>query len=238
MKLIIDIGNTLVKAALFDKKELIRSIILAECTLINIELFIDNDNIERTIISTVKNIDKHIVEIIEKFQALILSQNTLIPIKVKYKTPHTLGNDRLANAVAASYLYEDQDVLVVDAGTCLTMDVVNSNKEYLGGRISPGLKIRYKSLNQFTAHLPLCDIVDNCNFFGDDTISSIQSGVQNGIISEIDLLIDAFMKENKDSIVIITGGDCFFFEKALKNSIFADPFLMMKGLNVILDYNE
>ena len=238
MKLIIDIGNTLVKAALFEKKELIRSIIFEECTLINLELFIDNDNIERTILSTVKNIDEDTVSVIEKFQALTLSKNTLMPIKVKYKTPHTLGNDRLANAVAASHLYEGKDVLVLDAGTCLKMDIVNNKKEYLGGRISPGLKMRYKSLNQFTAHLPLCDIVDSCNFFGDDTISSIQSGVQNGIISEIDLLIDAFMKENKDAIVIITGGDCFFFEKALKNSIFADPFLMMKGLNVILDYNE
>ena len=98
--------------------------------------------------------------------------------------------------------------------------------------------MRYNALHQFTDQLPLCKITNTESFIGNDTTSSINSGVQQGMIAEVKEVIDTFRKENKDTVVILTGGDCFFFEKALKNSIFANPFLVMEGLNEILDYNE
>ena len=127
---------------------------------------------------------------------------------------------------------------MLDFGSCLTADVINKEKEYIGGRISPGLTMRYNALYQFTDQLPLCKMTNTESFIGNDTTSSINSGVQQGMIAEVKEVIDTFRKENKDTVVILTGGDCFFFEKALKNSIFANPFLVMEGLNEILDYNE
>jgi type III pantothenate kinase len=109
---------------------------------------------------------------------------------------------------------------------------------YLGGRISPGLSMRFQALNNFTDKLPLLSSSKGAKFIGNDTNSSIISGVQNGIISEVSNFISDYKKQNKEIIVVFTGGDCFFFEKELKISIFADPFLVLKGLNEILDFNE
>ena len=239
MKLIIDIGNRLVKVALFNNKELIKSTTFFECSLSNISKFVLEQKVSRMIISSVKKIDEKTLAVIKEYKGLVFDHQTKTPITVKYKTPETLGKDRLAGIVGASYLYGGKDVVVFDCGTCLTIDVVTAKKEYIGGRISPGLMMRYNALHKFTDKLPRCDFVNSYNhFIGDDTISSINSGVQQGIIEEITGTITNFRKENKDIVVILTGGDCFFFEKALKNTIFANPFLVMIGLNEILDYNE
>ena len=109
---------------------------------------------------------------------------------------------------------------------------------YKGGRISTGISMRYKALNQFTSNLPLCEFSESSMNMGDDTNSSIISGVQKGILAEVQEIINVYKIENKDTIIAVTGGDCFFFEKELKSSIFANPFLVMEGLNEILDYNE
>jgi len=167
-----------------------------------------------------------------------LNENTPLPITIDYKTPDTLGRDRIAAVVGASFLFPMQDVLVLDAGTCLTIDFINKRKEYKGGRISPGIGMRYKALNQFTSNLPLCEFSEIRMNIGDDTNSSIISGVQKGILAEVREIINVYKMENKDTIIAVTGGDCFFFEKELKSSIFANPFLVMEGLNEILDYNE
>ena len=238
MKLIIDIGNSAVKVALFKDKWLLRTAELTSCSINNITNFLSQEIVFKTILSSVKNIDKQTLEVITHYKAILLDEKTLLPIKINYKNPDTLGKDRIAGAVAASCLYKDKNALVLDFGSCLTVDVINKEKEYIGGRISPGLTMRYNALHQFTNQLPLCKITNTESFIGNDTISSINSGVQQGMISEIKEVIDTFRKENKDTVVILTGGDCFFFEKALKNSIFANPFLVMEGLNEILDYNE
>ena len=162
-------------------------------------------------------------------------KNVRYPIKIKYNI-NDLGKDRLAAIIGAINLYTNKNILILDIGTCLTIDLVNNNK-HSGGRISPGLDMRYKALNKFTAKLPLCEKSSKNLKYGNSTISSIQSGVQNGMIDEIDTLITEFKQENKNNIVIATGGDCFFFEKELKNSIFADQFLVLRGLNEILDFN-
>ena len=238
MKLIIDIGNTTVKIALFKGKQLQKTAILDECTLQNILSFVNNHDISRTIISSVKEINLGIEKLINHFDALLLDVNTLLPIIIDYKTPHTLGQDRVAAVVGASVLFPKQDILVLDAGTCLTIDFITKEKVYKGGRISPGIAMRYKALHQFADQLPLCSISPEGGLMGYDTESSIISGVQQGILSEVSEIINVYKKENKKTIICVTGGDCFFFEKELKNSIFANPFLVMEGLNKILDYNE
>ena len=238
MKLIIDIGNTAVKIALFKGKQLQNTTILKECTFQNILEFVNNHDISGTIISSVKDINADIEKLIHHFDALLLDFNTLLPIIIDYKTPNTLGKDRIAAVVGASVLFPKQDVLVFDAGTCLTIDFITKEKVYKGGRISPGIEIRYKALHQFTNRLPLCSSSQESVLMGYDTESSIISGVQQGILSEVREIINVYKKENKETIITVTGGDCFFFEKELKNSIFANPNLVLIGLNEILDYNE
>ena len=238
MKLIIDIGNTAVKTALFSDKQLISSAVLNDCTLQNILVFVGGQAISYAIISSVKRVDTDLEQIIKHFDAHFLNENTLLPITIDYKKPNTLGRDRIAAVVGASFLFPKQDVLVLDAGTCLTIDFINKQKVYNGGRISPGIRMRYKALNQFTSNLPLCEFSESSMVLGNDTNSSIISGVQQGILAEVRAIINIYKLENKDTMIVVTGGDCFFFEKELKSSIFANPFLVMEGLNEILDYNE
>ena len=238
LKLIIDIGNTAVKTALFEDKQMISSAVLNDCTLQSILVFVEGQAISDAIVSSVKAIDTDLEQIIQHFDAHFLSENTLLPITIDYKTPNTLGKDRIAAVVGVSFLFPKQDVLVLDAGTCLTVDFINKDKVYKGGRISPGIRMRYTALNQFTSNLPLCEFSESSMIIGDDTDSSIISGVQQGILAEVRGIINVYKMENKDTIIAVTGGDCFFFEKELKSSIFANPFLVMEGLNEILDYNE
>ena len=234
MNLIIDIGNTLVKYAIFNNDQLVEILKTSEIETGKVNTLIKEFDIKNVIISSVRkemnwNLD---VEVIH------LSHKTSLPINLNYKTPETLGKDRIANIVAVSEEYPNKNAVVIDAGTCITYDFINKNKEYLGGRISPGLDMRYKSLNKFTELLPKLSVSGESKFIGDDTDSSIFSGVERGVLSEVDSLISVFRKENEDLIVVVTGGDTFFFENALKNSIFADQNLVLKGLNIILKYNE
>lgn len=234
MNLIIDIGNTLVKYAVFNNDQLVEILKTSEIETGKVNTLIKEFDIKNVIISSVRkemnwNLD---VEVIH------LSHKTSLPINLNYKTPETLGKDRIANIVAVSEEYPNKNTVVIDAGTCITYDFINKNKEYLGGRISPGLEMRYKSLNEFTELLPKLSVSGESKFIGDDTESSIYSGVEQGVLSEVILLISRFRKENEDLIVVVTGGDTFFFENALKNSIFADQNLVLKGLNIILKYNE
>jgi type III pantothenate kinase len=159
-----------------------------------------------------------------------------IPIFTNYNTPETLGKDRLAGIVGANKEYPNKNILVIDAGSCITFDFFMDDT-YCGGRISPGLQMRYDALYTFTNQLPQISISDTHFMIGKDTNSSIISGVQQGAIDEMDAVIDIFRKENKDSVVILCGGDYNFFDKHLKNSIFADPFIVLKGLNIILEFN-
>ena len=238
MKLIIDIGNTNAKIALFDGKNFFSAKKLQEFSLNNIINFTSNYKIVSTIISTVKTVNDELLKISKYFNAIILNKEILIPIKNKYKSLDTLGNDRLAGVVGANALWPKKNLLVIDAGTCLTIDLISADGEYIGGRISPGIKMRFLSLNTFTDKLPLLKLEKSTPFIGDDTISSIISGVQQGILDEIKSAISDYRAQFSELIVIVTGGDCFYFEKELKKSIFAEPNLVLIGLNEILDFNE
>ena len=238
LKLIIDIGNTNAKIALFDDKKITALEIINHCTFKAVDKFVGNNKIEKSIISSVKKHNDEIDKIAYFFNSIILNNKLKVPILNLYKSKKTLGNDRLASIVGASYLYSKKNILVLDLGTCLTSDFITSKKEYIGGRISPGIDLRLKALNTFTDNLPLIKKEKTYQFIGNTTKSSIISGVQSGIIAEIKLIIDEFKNKYSDIIFILTGGDCFFFEKELKNTIFAEPNLVLIGLNEILDYNE
>ena len=160
-------------------------------------------------------------------------------IKSLYSNIETLGKDRIAAMVGARIQFPEDDLLVFDAGTCLTVDYLDVQNIHHGGRIMPGIQMRYDSLNHFTSKLPQLYLEsEQQELIGTDTESAIHSGVQQGVIAEISSIIQNYKKENPDIIVILTGGDCFFLEEALKNTIFVDSFLVLKGLNTILEYNE
>ena len=239
MKLIIDIGNTRVKAALFEQ-HLLKDFFVFNSTeeLLSANL-IEKYFVTHSIIGSVVNDIEPFVEELKKLtDVLVFTDKTPIPIKNLYRSAHTLGSDRLAGAVGGNNLFPNQDVLVIDAGTCIKYNFVNNNNEYLGGGISPGLQMRFKAIHTFTARLPLLELDENYEtLIGTNSNDSILSGVELGAIAEVEGFITSYINLHPDVKVIITGGDVKFFEKRLKNSIFADQFLILNGLNVILDYN-
>ena len=239
MDLTIDIGNNRAKCGIFNKTELLDVLIFDEFLLQQIKSIPERfPLISSVIVSSVVPFSLELKEYLSQNYKLIeLTERTPVPIKNLYKTPETLGKDRLAAAVGANELYPGQNVLAIDAGTCIKYDFVNQDNEYEGGSISPGIHMRFKALNTFTAKLPLLSPTDKMELIGKNTNESIWSGVQNGTIAEVDGIIDEYKKKKALLQVILTGGDLHFFDKRLKNSIFTDPFLVLKGLNVILNYN-
>tara|TARA_B100001029_G_C14943141_1_gene384370 strand:- start:104 stop:814 length:711 start_codon:yes stop_codon:yes gene_type:complete len=234
MNLIIDIGNTLVKYAIFHDDTLLDLSISSKIEIDKINNLVKDFNVNKVISCSVRKKVMFDLDI----DVMYLTHNTSLPIKLNYKTPETLGKDRIANIVAVFEDYPHKNVVVIDAGTCITYDFIDENGEYYGGRISPGIEMRYNSLNKFTDLLPKLSISTDSKFIGDDTNSSIYSGVEQGVLSEVDAFISYLRNKHEDLIVVVTGGDSFFFENALKNSIFAEKNLVLKGLNKILQYNE
>ena len=229
----IDEGNTSVKLALFENNQMVfrESVVNLESVK---ELLSQCD---RLIVSTVKK-NTLFESLLSSKQVISLNPSTPLPITNCYETPHSLGNDRIALAVGAIANFPNTNVLVIDAGTCITYDFINSKKEYLGGSISPGIQMRYNALHHFTSQLPLLESVDTAMLTADNTEGSIHSGIINGVLFEIDGIIQRYTNQYPDIKVIVTGGDAKFFDKVLKNTIFANPNLLMEGLNKILDYNE
>ncbi|MCB9252123.1 MAG: type III pantothenate kinase [Flavobacteriales bacterium] len=235
ISLCIDIGNTRIKAAVFK-----------DGTLQNTFHFENMEGLQwycneveksiPVIISNVTNADT--TPFYDRFNTLILlNHHTKLPIRNLYKTPETLGNDRLASVIAAWSLYPNQNNLVIDAGTCVKYDFVNFRGEYSGGSISPGLDIRFRSLNDFTGRLPLISKKLKYSPLGQSTDEAILSGVMYGLQSEMQGFIDHYEKDHKGLNIIMTGGDASYFSDKLKGTIFADSNLVLKGLYHILKHN-
>ena len=167
------------------------------------------------------------------YELIVLSSKMEMPFKIAYKTPKTIGADRLALVAGAVFDFSNKPVLIIDVGTCITFDFVDSKTKYLGGSISPGLQMRLKALNNQTSALPSVRLSEPQDLIGCSTEESILSGVVNGAIKEVDGTIDAYKKRYPDAIVVITGGDASFFDKKLKNSIFADEDILLKGMYFI-----
>ena len=240
MQLCVDIGNTLVKTGLFEGFNLIESQVFNEEPVYVIkEIYEQHPEIEAIIISSVrKSLDIELIPIPETIHHILLDDETPLPILNRYESPKTLGRDRIALAVAAAAKFPKQNCLIIDAGTCLTMDIVNEMNEYLGGTISPGIKLRLKSLHDGTANLPLIDFDGLVpEIIGKDTQSCMKSGSVNGMLNEINGAISRFEKEFDSLNIILTGGDSKLFDNELKSGIFADPKMVLRGLNQILLYN-
>jgi len=242
MRLAIDVGNTRTKVGEFQGNELLKTHYFTNDEVLKNSLMLDELNLEGLIISSVNQKVSKALPLKDKpYPCLILDQHTPLPIKLRYESKDTLGKDRIALAVGASACFPAQDVLAIDVGTCITYDLVNKEQEYLGGAISPGIQLRLKSLHTGTASLPLIDwqaqAGKSISFLGKSTMASMISGVVNGINGEIQSFINTYRNTYDNLTVIISGGDASFFEKELKNGIFADPNLVLKGLNEILLYN-
>ena len=240
MKLLIDIGNTLCKIAIFDNQQMLYFANVEKLHNERIKkLSKEFPQISHVIISSVAGLPGELVSLLNSlFKSVMqLNSNTLLPFKLDYKTPETLGLDRIAIVAGANYIFPKHNVLAIDMGTAITYDFLTSDGIYKGGNISPGMQIRFKSLNMFTKNLPLLSSHDGFPFLGNSTENAIVSGVQTGIIFEIDAYIDRLRKEYFDLKVVLSGGDCFFFAEKLKNTIFVERDIVLKGLNRILNFN-
>jgi type III pantothenate kinase len=199
----------------------------------------EHPQLNKVILSTVKPYSEDLKRVLsEEFEQFIeLDHLTKLPIENLYETPETLGKDRLAAAIGANELFPDQNLLVIDAGTAITYDLVSEKNQFIGGNISPGLEMRFKALNHFTGKLPLVSYSDVFQPIGKNTIDAIRAGVQNGILYEVDQNIDAFNRNYQNLRIIMTGGDSNFFDKKLNYSIFVNFNLTLIGLNRILEHN-
>lgn len=240
MNLIIDIGNSYTKLAIFDNYDIISTEkVNNDKNELIYSFFSKNSGLDKGIVSITGKSDPEILNFISNNLNLflILDEHTALPIENLYETKDTLGKDRIAAAVAANHLFPANNLLVIDAGTALTYEFINNKAQYLGGCISPGLSMRFKALNTFTNKLPLVTASEHYNVPASTTHDAIQCGVQSGIIKEIEGTIKEFEGQYSDLKVVFTGGDVVFFEKKVKSRIFVDSNLVLRGLNRILEFN-
>jgi type III pantothenate kinase len=240
MNLVIDIGNTQVKYAIFSNKKILKTFIEDELNLAFIDELINQyPDLKKAILCSVKEENEDFINSLDaKFDLFIkLDSNTPIPLENLYESKETLGSDRIAAAVGANSLFPCSNLLIIDAGTAITYDLVDENNRYLGGNISPGLEIRYKALHEFTKKLPLVEKSSDFPLIGKTTKEAIRAGVQLGIISEMDAMIEKIKNNWINCKAILTGGDSFFFDEKLKNTIFVMFELTLLGLNRIIEYN-
>ena len=241
MNLIIDAGNTKIKLAIFRKKRLAHDESVEQDAFVDAikAIFKRYPNINRAIVSNVGVLAEEQIKVISVFcRVHELSHRSKLPFKNSYTSPQTLGVDRMALVTAAYYRAPHSNTLVIDAGSCITYDIINDFDEYLGGAISPGIQMRYTAMHRQTANLPNLQKKEVLDYIGNSTENCMHSGVVNGVTNEIDGVIDQYTSRFKDLTVILTGGDAQFLSKRLKNTIFADSKFLMKGLNYLLEYNK
>ena len=240
MNLVVDIGNNFFKLGIFENSNLVFSFFDKNDKIdVEIEKIIRSyTKITSALISNVSSIK--INDILNKLNIKIyeLDSTFIFPFKLNYKTPESLGNDRLALAAAATILFPNSNNLVIDAGTCITIDFIDNNNHFIGGSISPGVKMRYDSLNHYTANLPLLKNENNFNYPGDSTNASIHAGIIGGVSNEINGFIKQINSRNDKVNVILTGGDAKILSKTLKITIFANQNFILEGLNSILNLNK
>lgn len=241
MNLIIDVGNTFIKLAVFsgggirhnrtsDKKDFISSLNVVSRAY---------PEIDQCIISSVGGVDDDEISAVKKIAPVfILSHEANLPFRNEYVTPETLGVDRIALVSAAASQFPDENVLIIDTGSCITYDLLSAENNYLGGAISPGIEMRYKAMHTFTANLPLLEPEIPENSVGDSTNNSMHIGVMQGVANELDGFIDKYVENFGNLTVILTGGDAHFLRDSIKNDIFANSNFLLEGLNYILEINK
>tara|TARA_Y100000766_G_C18898104_1_gene601979 strand:+ start:129 stop:854 length:726 start_codon:yes stop_codon:yes gene_type:complete len=239
MNLVLDIGNTRFKWAIFQNNEMLKfdanksfsidflRTLLSTYNKIKNVCLSDTTNLHYDYKNLFLNLNVNYIEV---------NQNCKLPIKISYSTPNTLGADRIALSVAASQNYSG-DKLIIDLGTCITYDLVRNN-DYIGGQISPGLNMRLASLNYYTGNLPKLDFCFTELLVGDNTKNSILIGIYDSVFFEIQNVIEKYKKRYPKIVIIVTGGDMNIVEKKIKNLNFSHPYLLMEGLNSIIAFNE
>jgi type III pantothenate kinase len=240
MNICIDQGNTSTKVGGFENNELVFTQSFSNLTNDDLIVISKDYKPESIIVSSV--VDDSIVlwEAFKQFKySIFLNHTTAIPINNYYKTPKLLGNDRIAAMVGAFYLKPKSNALVIDIGTAITFDYLDSNGNYHGGNIAPGIELRFRSLFENTKKLPYikANFQKNIPFMGNDTYSAIECGVINGVGLEIDGYIEQLKLKYSELSTFLTGGNAYYFDGKLKNPIFVDQYLVLKGLNRILEYN-
>jgi type III pantothenate kinase len=237
--LAIDIGNTRTKLAVFHGSELVRIEVWETLELGALQQLAYNHTVEKIILSSVSKQPAEVMDYLKALPGFLeLTTETPLPIGIRYKTPHTLGKDRVAAAVGACHLYPGEHCLIVDAGTCIKLDVVSAGGEFLGGNISPGIEMRLKAMHHFTARLPLvAKGAELPDFLGDSTENALRNGGELGALLEVAGFIGRCSQQMQPLRVILTGGDADFFVKNLKTKIFAHQNLVLLGLNQILQHN-
>ncbi len=238
--LIIDIGNTRAKLTAFDGTEPIETVNTDNGTLSGLPAFVARHCFDHAIVGSVVDIASEAREQIEAVGVPVLwfNANTVVPfVENTYRTPHTLGADRLAAVLGAMLVCPGQDVLVIDAGTCITYDLLSRDGRYLGGNISPGMYMRLMALNEHTGRLPLVEAAGSTPPLGYDTETAIRSGVKHGIEHEIVGFINQVRISRPSLVVYLTGGDCLAFDANTRSILRADSHLVARGLNCILMHN-
>lgn len=239
MLLAIDIGNTKIKAAVFEGSALLEKFVFDKNdTQQKIEnIFNEYPKIEKSILSSVGKDELGLLSQLEKRSKLVtIRHESVFPFHNKYATPSTLGIDRMVLSAGGVLQHPQKNRLVIDAGTCITYDFTDSDNNYLGGAISPGLQLRYSAMHNFTAKLPLLYPEMPQEYIGSSTASSMHSGVVNGILHEIEGFIAQYNIQYQELTIILTGGDADFLAKRLKNTIFANSNFLLESLNLLYLY--
>jgi type III pantothenate kinase len=239
VNLVIDQGNSLTKLAIFGNNKLLAQTSVPDINSGIVNKFIGGQGVTKAILSSVRtNADKDF-EMLQTVipQSMLLNTFTKLPFTINYQTPETLGKDRIAAVAGALGLYPNRNLLVIDAGTAITYEIVTDTHVYLGGNIAPGLRMRFQALHHFTQKLPMVEANPTAPLLGSSTQTAIEAGVQNGMVYEIEGYISHLAPKYNQLLTIMTGGDAEFFAGTVKNTIFVHPNLVVEGLNRILNYN-
>jgi len=238
MDVCIDIGNTRAKIAQFKNGKLVDLAYRKNASGTWLGNYIKKNDVKRLILSTTRFVSKTQQAVLDQNAAFyVLTHDLPLPIKLKYKTPETLGKDRIAAAVGAYTLFPKKNCFIVDAGTCITADILDARGSYLGGSIAPGLNMRLEAMHHFTSALPLIERRPFKKVLGKTTEESILAGSMGATLKEIDGYINYYRTKYDDLHVLVTGGDTPYFDKYLENEIFAVPNLVLQGLYEILEFN-
>jgi type III pantothenate kinase len=234
-----DFGNTRKKCAIFEGRDLEEVVIMEDDSEQALRLVLDKWKPEKSLLSSVINHSPLVETILARETRFHkLDHHSKLPITTPVGKPETIGADRLGLVVGAADRFPNQNNLVIGLGSAITYNFVNKFNQFLGGGISPGLEMRFKSLNTFTALLPLVKKDWNFPLVGYDTRTNILSGVILGIAKEIDGIIESYEEKYTNFNAVLTGGDTAFFVHHLKKKIFADPNLIYKGLYAICEFNN
>ncbi|MFV8343444.1 type III pantothenate kinase [Flavobacterium sp. XS2P39] len=241
MILAVDVGNTRIKAAVFEDSILVENFVFVKNEVQkNIQNILKKfKKIADLVVSSVGDVEKQsFLDFENDVKVHFISHEDPFPFMNCYSTPKTLGIDRMVLAAGATLQFPNKNRLVIDAGTCVTFDFIDENNNYLGGAIAPGLRLRYESLHNYTAKLPLLTLENPKDLIGKSTSESIHSGVVNGLVYEIDSFIDEYRARYSNFIIILTGGDTDFLAKRLKNTIFANSNFLLESLSQTFQYKN